>query len=93
MAPVGMARPGVSRAYFVIATRKGDGTPADEARVQDCLETGMALEKMIVSQDVPILNFARFSRGLLTKKDRMLVRFLEHLRKFPRAHPGADLIR
>ncbi len=93
MAPVGMARPGVSRAYFVIATRKGDGTPEDEARVQDCLETGMALEKMIVSQDVPILNFARFSRGLLTKKDRMLVRFLEHLRKFPRAHPGADLIR
>ena len=92
MAPVGIPRPGISRAYFVIAARKGDGTPEDEARVRDCLDTGLALEKMIVGQDVPILNFARFSRGLLTKKDRMLVRFLEHVRKFPRAHPGAGLI-
>jgi nitrite reductase/ring-hydroxylating ferredoxin subunit len=93
MAPCGVPRPGVSRVYFVIATRKGDGSEAGERAARECLKLGLDMEKLIVSQDVPILNFARFSRGLMTKKDRMLVRFLEHVRKFPRAHPGADHIR
>jgi hypothetical protein len=35
----------------------------------------------------------RFSRGMFTRSDRALGRFLDYLQKYPRAHPGRDYIR
>lgn len=91
--PAGLHRPGTLRSYVIIATRKSNGTPEDDARVKAALEYGMALEKIVVSQDRDILNTIRFTRGMFTRSDKALGRFLEYLDKYPRAHPGGDFIR
>lgn len=91
--PAGLHRPGTLRSYVIIATRKSNGTPEDDARAKAALEYGMELEKVVVSQDRDILNTIRFSRGMFTRSDKALVRFLDYLAKYPRAHPGRDYIR
>jgi phenylpropionate dioxygenase-like ring-hydroxylating dioxygenase large terminal subunit len=91
--PCGIHRPGTLRSYFVIATQKSDGTPEDDRRVQETLDFAQALEIAVVDQDVDILNSIRFTRGMFTRSDRALGRFVDYLKTFPRAHPGADYIR
>ncbi|PQM26977.1 hypothetical protein CVO77_18590 [Sphingopyxis lindanitolerans] len=91
--PCGIHRPGTLRSYFVIATQKSDGTPEDDKRVQETLEFAQALEIAVVDQDVEILNTIRFTRGMFTRSDKALSRFVDYLKTFPRAHPGADYIR
>ena len=90
--PAGMHRPGTMRAYTIIATRKGDGSPGSEAAVKETLKYAMELETMVVSQDLDILNSIRFARGTLTRADRALGLFMDHISKFPRAHPGDGFI-
>lgn len=91
--PCGIHRPGTLRSYFVIATKKSDGTPEDDRRVQETLAFAQALEISVVDQDVEILNTIRFTRGMFTRSDKALGRFVDYLDSFPRAHPGADYIR
>lgn len=91
--PCGIHRPGTMRSYFVIATQKSDGTPEDDARVQETLDFAQQLEMAVVDQDVEILNTIRFTRGMFTRSDRSLGRFVDYLKTYPRAHPGADYIR
>lgn len=89
----GLHRPGMHRGYVVIATRKSDGTPADDKRASETLDFALDLEKMIVSQDADILNTIRFTRGMFTRSDRGIAMFLDYLKTYPRAHPGAEYIR
>ncbi|MBO9375880.1 Rieske 2Fe-2S domain-containing protein [Sphingomonas histidinilytica] len=91
--PCGIHRPGTLRSYFVIATRKSDGTPEDDARVAETLDFAQKLEIAVVDQDVEILNSIRFTRGMFTRSDKALGRFVDYLKSYPRAHPGADFIR
>ncbi len=91
--PLGLLRPGTQRCYFIIATRKSDGTPEDDAKVKETLDFAMNLEKFVVSQDIDVLNTIRFTRGQFTKSDKALGKFLDYIARFPRAHPGAEFIR
>ncbi len=91
--PCGLHRPGTLRSYFIIATQKSDGTPEGDRAVQETLDFAMNLEWTVVCQDADILNTIRFTRGMFTRSDRGLAKFLEYLGKYPRAHPGADYIR
>jgi nitrite reductase/ring-hydroxylating ferredoxin subunit len=91
--PCGIHRPGTLRSYFVIATKKSDGTPEDDMRVKETLDFAMALEIGVVDQDIEILNTIRFTRGMLKRDDKALGRFIDYLGTFPRAHPGAEYIR
>lgn len=90
--PCCVHRVGTLRAYVIIATRKGDGTPTGAARTREILEFGRDLELTVVGQDLPILNSIRFNQGMLTRSDRALGKFLRHLQRFPRAHPSAEYI-
>jgi hypothetical protein len=89
LAPLGMPRPGQTKAYLVIAARKADSAPAATAAFVDF---AMDLEKKVVSEDVPILQTIRFKPGTLTKSDKALAKFLQYLRDYPRAHPSAEFI-
>lgn len=91
--PACIHRPGTMRCYFIIAAEKGDGSPEDRSRVEEILNYGMELEKLIVSQDLNILNTMRLTKGNLTKADIALSMFMDHVRRIPRVHPGADYIR
>lgn len=91
--PLGLLRPGTQRCYFIIATRKSDGTPEDDAKVKETLDFAMELERFVVSQDISVLNSIRFTRGQFTRSDKALAKFLDHIARFPRSHPGAAHIR
>ena len=90
--PCGLHRPGTMRAYYVIATRREDG-PGGESLVHDTLKFAMELERMVVEQDLEILNTIRFTRGAYTRADRTLGRFVDHIMAHPRAHPGSEFIK
>lgn len=89
----GLHRPGTHRGYIVVATRRSDGTPEDDRRAADTLDFALELEKIVVGQDADILNTIRFTRGMFMRSDRGLAMFLDYLKTYPRAHPGADHIR
>ena len=91
--PCGIHRPGTLRSYVVIATRKSNGTPEDDRRVQETLDFAQKLEMDVLEQDVDILNTIRFTRGMFTRSDKALGRFVDYLKSYPRAHPGADFTR
>jgi phenylpropionate dioxygenase-like ring-hydroxylating dioxygenase large terminal subunit len=89
LAPLGMPRPGQTKAYLVIAARKAD---SDAAATEAFVNFAMDLEKKVVSEDVPILQTIRFKPGTLTKSDKALAKFLQYLRDYPHAHPSAEFI-
>ncbi|HVK65278.1 MAG TPA: Rieske 2Fe-2S domain-containing protein [Polyangium sp.] len=90
IAPFGMPAPGQTKVYYVLATRKSEG---DEASQKELLDFAMGVQRQILADDAPILRGVHFRPGTLTKSDTALARFLEYLRKFPRAHPSAEFIR
>jgi hypothetical protein len=90
IAPFGMPAPGKCKLYYVLAARKSEG---DETSQKELLDFAMTVQRQIIADDAPILRSAHFRPGTLTKSDRALGLFLEHLRKFPRAHPSAEFIR
>jgi len=89
LAPLGLPRPGQTKAYFVVAARKAD---SDDAATEAFVDFAMDLEKKVVSEDVPIMQTIRFRPGTLTKSDKALAKFLQYLRNYPRAHPSAEFI-
>ncbi len=91
--PACMHRPGTMRCYFLIAARRGDGSPQALEKAKETVRFGMGLERFLVEQDLKVLNTIRFTRGMLTKSDRALGLFLDHLRRMPRSHAGGAFTR
>jgi phenylpropionate dioxygenase-like ring-hydroxylating dioxygenase large terminal subunit len=90
IAPFGMPSPGQCKLYYVLAARKSEG---DEASRKELLDFAMTVQRQIIADDAQILRGVHFKPGTLTKSDRALAQFIDHLRKFPRAHPSAEFIR
>lgn len=93
MAPMGIPRPGCTQAYFIVATHKGAGTPAEVAVAEEHARFAMSLERTVVAEDYSVLRRIHYRQGALTRSDRTLARFLEYVRNFPRVHPSAPYIR
>jgi nitrite reductase/ring-hydroxylating ferredoxin subunit len=89
VAPMGLPAPGKSRLFFAVAVGADD---ADPEGAQAFLDAMYDMEVRIATEDLPIIERARFRPGTLTKADRTLGRFLQYLRDHPRAHPSADFI-
>ncbi|WP_114952593.1 aromatic ring-hydroxylating oxygenase subunit alpha [Sphingosinicella terrae] len=89
VAPMGLPRPGESRLFFAVAV---EDDPADPDGTRAFLDAMYDLEVHIATEDLPIVEHARFRPGTLTKSDRSLARFLQYLREFPRDHPSATFI-
>ena len=88
-APMGLPRPGESRLFFAVCV---EDDPADPEGTRVFLDAMYDLEVNIATEDLPIVERARFRPGLLTRSDRSLARFLQYLREYPRAHPSVDQI-
>jgi phenylpropionate dioxygenase-like ring-hydroxylating dioxygenase large terminal subunit len=89
LAAQAMPRPGYSTPYGVFATRKGKDL--DESKAIN--HYSMTLEKDFYEQDNRALTGIHFREGMLLKRDRTLVKFLDHMKRQPRAHPSRDAIR
>jgi phenylpropionate dioxygenase-like ring-hydroxylating dioxygenase large terminal subunit len=90
MTPFAMVRPGETRTYMVVAARTDMGSAQEVEHFLDFVEN---LERGIVSEDEMIMKTIHFAPSHLTKSDRTLSKFLDYLRSYPRAHPGANFIR
>jgi phenylpropionate dioxygenase-like ring-hydroxylating dioxygenase large terminal subunit len=85
----GLPRPGFTKLYFVVAARKVDGDAASTAQF---LESLVNMEQQVTREDLGVMSSIHFRPGTLTKSDKALAKFLEYLRKYPRAHPSAEFI-
>jgi hypothetical protein len=87
---MGVPRPG--QCDFIVTTMIDRTEAASEAAATELLQSYVAIGARMSAEDSPIWNTIRFKPGALTKSDRALARYLEDLRRFPRAHPSADFI-
>jgi len=81
----GLPRPGWLDMYSINAVRKGPNAREE-------LEVSNTVSRRILSEDKDIMNTVHYRIGQLTKGDRSLSRFLDYVRKYPRAHPSADYV-
>jgi nitrite reductase/ring-hydroxylating ferredoxin subunit len=81
-----LPHPGIHQVFACVAVEKGD-------RVDERLAKGIELELRTLNEDRHILNSIHYTQGTMTRSDRSLVKFMDYVRKFPRAHPSASFIR
>jgi nitrite reductase/ring-hydroxylating ferredoxin subunit len=90
--PMLQVGPGRSRLFYIAVVRKSgpgeDRARADRERVEQIARVGIDMAR----EDEEILKRLKFKPGALTRADAGLARFLDYVRKFPRAHPSAEFI-
>lgn len=79
-----------TQGFLVSATPAADGTD-DDTRALLAQSRDYALR--LVNEDAPIFDTLRFRRDNLTASDRFLAFGIQYIRRYPRAHPGRELIR
>lgn len=84
---------GKHRTFAIIALERGDGSPEAEAERQRQWGITEHLMYRTFGEDLDVLNNIHYRPGALTKGDTSLARYLNLLRKYPRAHPSAPFIR
>jgi nitrite reductase/ring-hydroxylating ferredoxin subunit len=85
---------GQSMLFNVTCTRRP--TEGDETALQEAHDFLMKIVKLrldVLDEDWPIIRLLGHPRrSLLVKSDTLLGRFIGHLRRLPRAHPGGPFI-
>jgi len=89
MVPMGLPSAGSTRNYFIVAAERSGDALRDEEFINQCTLTEMG----IVGEDTHIMESLRFRPGTLTRSDRVIGKFFDYLRAYPRAHPSAPWIR
>lgn len=89
VSPMSLSRPGQSRLFLAVAV---EDDPSDPEGTQKFLDDMYVLEEHVATEDLPIVERARFRPGTLSKSDRTLARFLKYLKDHPRAHPSKKYI-
>jgi nitrite reductase/ring-hydroxylating ferredoxin subunit len=89
LVPMGLPRPGSTHNFLVLAVQPTDNAAEDERFLDLCLLTELG----ILGEDIGVLTTMRFEPGNLTRSDKVLGRFFEYLRAYPRAHPSSQWIR
>jgi len=92
MSGLGLPRSGSCEHYYTCAVHKGDGSQASETEARNFLDEFMLTFEKMLDEDDQILRGLRYKPALLTASDASLARYLEYVRKFPRANPARDFI-
>ncbi len=73
----------------------GASIPAQRAgaSIRKFLRSVTDLAMQVVGEHPPVVNAIHFRPGTLTRGDRILARFFEYLRGYPRCYPSAKFIR
>lgn len=78
-----------SKTWHITAAARAGTTPEQN---QAWLRNAAAFFDNLLVEDMPIMTSIRFCEDTLTASDQALKRYLEYLRRYPRAHPSADFI-
>lgn len=89
--PRSLPRPGRAELYLILVSRRDPGMSDQEH--QAFHEHVIGMETEFAEQDREVLETIRFKQGYLTRSDKTLVRFLDYIRAYPRAHPSSAFIR
>ena len=87
---MGLPGPGKCKPFFVIGTNKPP--ESDLAATSTWMDSLMDFEMGLLDEDKPILDTAHFRIGVLSKADKVMARYFEYVRTYPRANPGAEFI-
>lgn len=77
---------------MITATPKGTGQPGEAELIDMALAEGMRFGRQLFNEDMPIMNRLKFRRDILTHSDRMLARYLDYVRSYPRTSIACDMI-
>jgi phenylpropionate dioxygenase-like ring-hydroxylating dioxygenase large terminal subunit len=88
-----LPRPGKHQVFAVLALQKNGDSPAEREHLRQSFEIAEGLMYRTIHEDKDILNTIHYRPGALTKGDRTLARYLDFLRRYPRAHPSAEFIK
>lgn len=89
----GKALPGHRTLHTMItATPKGTGQPGEAEQIDLALSEGMRFGNQLFNEDMTIMKHLKFRRDLLTHSDRMLARYLDYVRAYPRTSIACDMI-
>lgn len=92
MSALGLPKPGWCDHYFACAVLKGDGSPAAERDARASLEGLLRMFETMLDEDDALLRGLRYKPGLLTKADAEVAKYLQYIRRFPRANPANEFI-
>jgi nitrite reductase/ring-hydroxylating ferredoxin subunit len=93
MAAMTLPRSGETNVFIVVAVENGDGSEAADTATQALLEELTRRFRAMAAEDLELLETAHYVPGTLTRHDQALARFLEMMRRYPRANPAAEFIR
>jgi len=92
LAAMTLPRPRETSIFIVVGIRKGDGSSASQALERETLENLTARFRAMAAEDLELLETAHYTPGQLTRHDEALARYLEMVRRFPRANPAAEFV-
>jgi nitrite reductase/ring-hydroxylating ferredoxin subunit len=93
LAAMSMPRPQQTEIYIAVGIRRSaSGSDAAAADTQLLDELHRRFRAM-ADEDLELLETAHYVPGTLTRQDEALARYLEMLRRYPRANPAAGFIR
>jgi nitrite reductase/ring-hydroxylating ferredoxin subunit len=83
---------GGSRNFQFAATPRNEGTDEEREQADVAISMALAFGEQLLKDDDRVMETIHFREDLLLPADRALVRFLRHVRSFPRAHPARDFL-
>lgn len=83
---------GMVRYYLISAVPLSDGQTADDPAVQSELEKAERWMIRLIEEDRPIMQNIRFKDDILVEADTYIEKYINWLKRYPRAHPSANYI-
>ena len=93
LSALGIPKPGTSSHYYVTAVHKGNGSDKEEAEARELVAEITDMWETMLDEDHIILRDQHYDPGLLTEADASVVRFLQFVKTYPRAHPAYHFMR
>lgn len=90
-APFGIPKKGTTQLFGIIAVKPEPGETPEQ--VEAFADYVTDLQMGIAAEDLPIFAGMHYAPGNLTHGDRVLARFFEYVRHFPRSLHSADFIK
>ena len=90
LCPVG---PDKTQGFLVNATPRDTGPSADGQALEAMLADTRAYSLRLVNEDAPIFDTIHFRKDSLIASDRFLSFGMRYISRYPRAHPGREMIR
>lgn len=79
-------------ASMMVATPKSTGKPGEDQMIDAVLDQALNFGRTLFKEDEIVMRSISFRQDILTHSDRMLVNFLDYVRKFPRTSIACDMI-